>query len=91
MEPQYCANEACPRHHIHTGGRFRVRMSDMKTFCEDCFHVQAVMSSAKNLWNFTTTHFTGEKVHVRNGAHLDQLCRQHGVSNHAREHYERSW
>lgn len=91
MEKQFCDNQACKKHTVHMGGKFRVRLSDRKTFCEDCFHLEVVMSPGKNLWQFTTTHFTGYPVEVKSGGHLDALCRQHGVSNHAREHMERNW
>ena len=84
MEPTFCANPECIRHTQHCGGKFR--MVGGKWYCyPGCAENLAVMSSGKNLWDFTTTHFTGYPVHVKSGAHLDQLCRQHGVSNHARE------
>lgn len=91
MEKQYCSNAECPKHRIHMGGRFKYSVADGKTYCEDCFTVRNTLNDGKNLWDFTTTHFDGHPVHVRSGRHLDQLCRQHGVSNHARENYERHW
>lgn len=91
MDALYCSNPACKKNTVHMGGQFKFRMSDKKWFCIDCFHPEVVLSPGKNLWDFTTTHFTGYPVHVRSGGHLDQLCRQHGVSNHAREHMERNW
>ena len=91
MEPQFCANENCVKSREHRGGRFRFRPSDGKTYCEECFRVEVQMNGARNLWDFETTHFTGERVHVRSRTHLDQLCKQHGVSNFARENMERSW
>lgn len=91
MEPQFCDNPNCIKNTVHMGGKFRFRFEDKKTFCEDCFCPVVVANAGKNLWQFTTTHFTGYPVEVKSGGHLDALCRQHGVSNHAREHMERNW
>jgi hypothetical protein len=89
MEATYCANENCKKHTEQLGGKFRFLQG--KWWCLDCSENLTVFNSGKNLWDFTTTHFNGESVHVRSGAHLDQLCKQYGVSNHARENYERHW
>lgn len=86
-----CANPNCPKHNVYQGGTFKVRLSDGATFCEECFGSLGSIQTAKNLWDFTTTHFTGYPVHVRSRGHLDELCKTHGVSNHARENYERNW
>jgi len=91
MEKQFCANPNCIKHTEHRGGKFVFKQSTGETFCEDCYMPAVQMDSARNLWDFTTTHFTGEKVHVRNLKHLDQLCAKHGVSNHARENMKRNW
>jgi len=32
--------------------------------------------SREELWNYTTTHFNGERIEIKDGAHLDRLCRQ---------------
>lgn len=92
MEEMRCANESCPLAHEHRGGRFKFVAG--KWYCQQCAEwagTGAVMNAGKNLWDFTTTHFNGHPIHVRSGAHLDQLCRQFGVSNHARENMERNW
>lgn len=91
MEVMSCGNEHCIKSREHRGGRYRYHTGDKKFYCVDCFAVRAVFNDGKNLWDFETTHFTGDRVHVRSRSHLDQLCRQHGVSNHAREHMERNW
>jgi hypothetical protein len=91
MEPQYCAEESCPKHRIHTGGKFSVRLSDGKTFCEDCFQWAGTGASCKNLWEFTTTHFDGTPVRVRGLHHLRQLEKQYGVSSHAANYDQRNW
>lgn len=87
----YCASETCPKHTEYSGGKFRYDTVSKQFYCEECFGIHARFNSGKNLWNFVTTHFTGERVEVKNAAHLQQLCRQHGVSNHAFENYERNW
>ena len=91
MEPQFCANPNCPKHTVHTGGKFRVRLEDRKTFCEDCYCPVVVANSGKNLWDFTTTHFDATPVHVRSLAHLRELEKKHGVSNHAANYETRNW
>jgi hypothetical protein len=88
----HCANPACVKANEHRGGRFK--LVGKQWYCKECAEwagTGAVMSPGKNLWEFTTTHFNGAPVHVKSGAHLDQLCKHFGVSNHARENYERSW
>lgn len=87
-----CANQSCVKASEHRGGRFKFVAG--KWYCVDCAEWAGngvVMSPGKNLWDFKTTHFNGKEIHVKSGAHLDQLCREHGVSNHARENYERNW
>lgn len=91
FEKQFCANDKCPKHRIHTGGLFRFRVSDRKTFCDDCFRVEVQLNGARNLYEFTTTHLNGEPIHVRDKAHLRQLERQFGVSHHQLNNMERNW
>lgn len=88
---QYCANESCPKHTVASGGRFIYSREQSKFFCEDCFHIPAVLNSAKNLWDFTTTHLDGNPIHVRSLEHMRQLEKQFGVSNHAANHMESQW
>lgn len=88
---QYCANENCPKHTVKSGGEFIYSMEKRAFYCKDCFHTPAIMNPGKNLWEFTTTHFTGEPVHVKSLAHLRQLEKQYGVSNHAANHMESGW
>jgi hypothetical protein len=85
-----CANEDCRWHKEVKGGTYTYSHRYSGFVCEDCLHIP-LPSSCKNLWEFDTTHFNGEKVHVKNLAHLDQLCRQYGVSNQARENYKSNW
>jgi hypothetical protein len=87
----YCANSTCPKHTKYTGGRFVYSSEKRAFFCEDCFHVPMVLNSAKNLWEFTTTHFTGYPVHVKDLAHLRQLEKEHGCSSHAANNMESNW
>lgn len=91
MEPQYCANPECVKHTERRGGKFRVRPSDGATFCEDCWWNAGTPEPGKDRWNFVTTHFDGTPVHVKGLAHLRQLEKQHGVSNHAANFDERHW
>jgi hypothetical protein len=90
MSQTFCANENCPKHTEYRGGRFR--FIGGKWLCQECWEWAGGLANAgKNLWDFTTTHFNGQPIHVKSGAHLDQLCKQFGVSNCARENYERNW
>ncbi len=92
MEHTYCANPNCLLHTERRGGHFRFNEAKQEWYCEDCYAGSRVaFSDGKNLWDFTTTHFTGERVHIRSRNHLDELCKRHGVSNHARENNERNW
>lgn len=87
----YCSNSQCERHTVYTGGRFIYSAEKRAFFCEDCFSVPLIMNSAKNLWQFTTTHFTGEKIQVKGLAHLRQLEKEYGCSSHAANYEERHW
>ena len=90
-QKNYCANANCPKNTIYSGVTFVFSREDGKMYCEDCFHIKPVLNSCKNLWDFTTTHFNGQPIRVEGGYHLDALCKQYGVSNHARENMERNW
>ena len=89
FEKHKCANQNCIKHTEDRGGKFRFVRGEW--WCDECAASVIVFNDGKNLWDFTTTHFTGERVHIRSRSHLDELCRKHGVSNFARENYERSW
>ena len=91
MQPQFCANESCRRHTEQLGGKFTVRISDGKTFCHECWQWAGTGATCKNLWQFETTHFTGYKTEVKSLAHLRQLEKQYGCSNHAANHDQRNW
>jgi hypothetical protein len=62
-----------------------------KWYCDDCGPEHAIMNPGKNLWDFETSHFTGQRTHVRSLRHLDELCKAHGVSNFARENNTANW
>lgn len=84
-----CSNPECPKHTEYSGGEFRL-VND-QWYCRECSRSAGASATCKNLWNFTTTHFTGRPIEVKDRNHLDRLCKEHGVSNFARENYERSW
>lgn len=88
---QFCANEDCPKHTVGSGGRFIYSREQGKFFCEDCFHIPAVMNDGKRLWDFTTTHLNGEPIHVKSLSHLRQLEKQFGVSSHAANYEQSNW
>lgn len=89
---QKCANPNCIKHLEKRGGQFVYSKERNAWFCEDCFkYGDMVMNGAKNLWDFTTTHFNGEKVHVRSLSHLRELEKQYGCSSHAANHMEKQW
>jgi hypothetical protein len=87
MEPTFCSNENCILHTRHTGGKFR--MIQGKWYCYDCAP-EVMPGTARNLWDFTTTHFDGNRVHVKNLAHLRQLEKKFGVSNQLANNMERN-
>jgi hypothetical protein len=87
----FCANQDCPKHTTYSGGEMVYSVERRAFFCKDCFHIPAVFNSGKNLWEFTTTHFNGEQIHVKSLAHLRQLERQYGCSNHAANNMESRW
>lgn len=90
MEQTYCVNPECPKHSQYRGGKFR--LIGGKWYCSDCAEWAGVLpNSGKNLWDFTTTHLTGQPIHVKSLNHLRQLEREHGVSSHAANYMERNW
>jgi hypothetical protein len=50
-----------------------------------------VFEAGKNLWDFTTTHFNGERVHVKSLNHLRQLEKKFGCSNVAANNMSSRW
>lgn len=91
IEPQFCANKNCIKHTEHRGGVFRFKVSTGETFCEDCFRPGVQMNPGMELYDFTTTHLNGERIHVRGKAHLQQLERKFGVSHQQLNNMERNW
>jgi hypothetical protein len=85
-----CANVNCVAHTEDRGGRKVFNKADGQWYCDGCFQVQIVGNEGKDLWNFTTTHFTGEKTHVKSLGHLRQLEKQYGCSNQLANNYERN-
>jgi hypothetical protein len=87
-----CANESCPKHTEYSGGEFNYSVERRAFFCKDCFHsAPPILSDCADRWNFTTTHFNGERIEVRGKAHLQQLEKQFGVSNHALNYDHKNW
>lgn len=89
FEETRCSNQHCVRNREHRGGRYR--LIGGKWYCHECGPEAVVANPGKNLWDFETTHFNGERTHVRSLNHLRQLEKKFGVSNHAANNYERSW
>ena len=84
-----CASESCKRHTEYTGGKFR--LVNGQWYCHDCWGMTGSANPAKNLWDFTTTHFDGKPTHVKSLAHLHQLEKQYGVSNFAANYDQGKW
>jgi hypothetical protein len=85
-----CANVNCICHTEDRGGRKVFNKADGQWYCDGCFQVVTPGEPGKALWDFTTTHFDGNKVHVKSLAHLRQLEKKHGVSNQLANNYERN-
>lgn len=92
---QRCAMDGCTKHLERRGGGFVWSREKNALFCTDCFRAMngnnTVFNSGKNLWEFTTTHFNGERVHVRNLTHLRELEKRFGCSNWAANNMESRW
>lgn len=86
-----CANPRCPKHTTYSGGEFIYSNERKDFFCKECFSVPAILNGCKNLWEFDTTHFNGEKIHVRDARHLQELEKQYGVSNQAFHNDQAHW
>ena len=88
---QRCGNPDCPKHHTNCGGEFMYSREKRDWFCKDCFYVPAVLNPGKNLWEFTTSHFTGQPIQVKGLEHLRQLEKEYGCSNHVANNMEKNW
>lgn len=84
----FCGNENCVAHTEDRGGRKVFNKADGKWYCDGCFTVATVAEPGRNLWDFTTTHFTGERTHVKSLGHLRQLEKQYGCSNQLANNWE---
>jgi len=89
FQKMFCSNSECPKHTESSGGKFS--LVNGKWYCSECAGMAGCGSTAKNLWDFTTNHFTGHPVHVKSLAHLRQLEKQYGCSNHAANFDQRNW
>ena len=68
-----------------------MKASTKEWFCEDCYLPAIQFDSAKNLFDYTTTHFNGEKVHIRSLSHMRQLEKDFGLSSVIANNMERNW
>jgi hypothetical protein len=87
-----CSNPECPQHTAegYKGGKFK--LVGGKWYCTGCAEwAGGTPNPAKNLWDFTTTHLNGRPVHIRSLAHMRQLEKQYGVSNHAANYDQAKW
>ena len=87
-----CSNKMCRRHAsgYYPGVRFTLYASCMRWFCEDC-GPNTSSSYCGNLYDFETTHLTGERIHVTSKRHLQQLEKEHGVSSCILNYNQRNW
>lgn len=83
FQKTYCANSACEKNTVYTGGQFIYSAERKGFYCSDCFYTggQALPNTAKSAFDFTTTTITGKPVHVRSMQHLSQLEKEHGCSS----------
>ena len=86
-----CATEGCPKHLEHRGGQFIYSREDNCFYCKDCFNVPRYTDDCKELYDFTTTHLTGEPIHVHGKRHLMQLEKAFGVSHHQLNYDQKHW
>lgn len=45
------------------------------------WHAEARTHTPGSAWPFVTTHITGKPIEVRSEAHLQELCKAHGVKH----------
>ena len=86
-----CNNPCCRWHTEHRGGSFTYSMERKMLLCEDCISAPAVPMGCEDRWNFTTTHFNGQRIEVKGINHLRQLEKQFGVSSHAANYDKSNW
>jgi hypothetical protein len=79
----FCANEACSKHTIYSGGQFIYSAERRGMFCSDCFHGRGsrLPSVAKSAFDFVTSTITGKPIHVESMQHLQRLETEHGCSS----------
>jgi hypothetical protein len=89
----YCATKDCRWHTEKKGGGFEMR--DGELYCEDCIDARrygdVIGTTCANLHHFTTTHFNGHPIEVRNLGHLRSLEKQYGCSNHVANNDQKNW
>lgn len=86
-----CATEGCPKNLENRGGEFVYSQEDRCFYCKECFSIPKYMDDCKELYDFTTTHLNGEKIHVKGKQHLMRLEKAFGVSHHQLNNYQRNW
>ncbi len=79
----FCANPACEKHTVYSGGQFMYSMESKAFYCSDCFHAggSRLQSMAKSAFDFVTNTITGKPVHVTSIQHLQRLEKEHGCSS----------
>ena len=88
----YCADPGCRWHTESKGGSFNYSAEKKGFYCDDCFNAPfPVLNPGKELWHFTTTHLNGERIEVKDRAHLLRLEKQFGVSNQALHNDQAHW
>ncbi len=83
----FCANENCVKHAENRGGRFLFLDGDY--FCEECAG-QHVPGTARNLWDFVTSHGDGVRTHIRSLSELRAYEKKTGTSNQLANNFERN-
>lgn len=76
------------------GGRFRWIGGDNYVHTPQCDIPQTRFDAAKNLWDFTTTHISGDPskpVHVTSAREMYRLEKEHGVVSVVGNYYEQNW
>jgi hypothetical protein len=93
MQIIYCGNQACRWSRERRGGTFEEREGVL--LCADCIESRRTGEvkgfTCSPLWDFTTTHFNGEPIHVQGLKHLRQLEQQYGCSSHAANFMQKDW
>lgn len=76
-----------------TGGRFRMVGEKGWIHTPQCDVAQKTVDGAKNLYDFTTTHISGDgqPVHVESKSHLARLEKEHGVISRVGNYNEQNW